>query len=173
MIDRFTRRIELIANIAIIVVACLLAITLIKRNFLDQQRQEAITNEKQLAEKINLSSLDIDWKRSEQTLVLALSHTCHFCTESAPFYKKVALHKGTVRLIAVFPQSVEEGRAYLNRLGIAVDEVRQLRLDGIGVQGTPTLLLIKSSGVVTEKWVGKLMPDQELIVLRALENRSS
>jgi hypothetical protein len=89
------------------------------------------------------------------------------------FYKKIASNKGSARLVAIFPQSVEEGRAYLTRLDIDVDEVRQFRLESIGVEGTPTLLLINSSGVVTERWVGRLMPDQELVVLRALENLSS
>jgi thioredoxin-related protein len=173
MIDRFTKKIELIANVAIIVVACLLGITLIKTHFLAQRSQEAIKTDKKLSDNASLSSLDIDWQKSDKTLVLALSNTCHFCTESAPFYKNIALKKGSARVIAIFPQSVEEGRAYLSRLGIAVDEVRQFRLEDIGVQGTPTLLLIDRSGVVTSRWVGRLMPDEELVVLKALENLSS
>jgi thiol-disulfide isomerase/thioredoxin len=173
MIDGLTKRVELIANLAIIVVACLLGLTLIKTHFPGQQPQEVITNDKKLTGNASLSSLNIDWKKSDQTLVLILSNTCHFCTESAPFYKKIASNKGSARLVAIFPQSVEEGRAYLTRLDIDVDEVRQFRLESIGVEGTPTLLLINSSGVVTERWVGRLMPDQELVVLRALENLSS
>lgn len=173
MTSQLSRRIELIANIAIIVVACLFAIILVKAHFLDRQPQPVTTGEKQVADKITDSSLNVDWKKSEQTLVLALSNTCHFCTESAPFYQKVASNRGKVRLIAVLPQSIEEGQAYLNKLGVAVDEVKQLRLDAIGVQGTPTLFLINSSGVITEKWVGKLMPDQESMVLKALEKHTS
>ena len=173
MTDQFAKRSELIANIAIIVVACLFALTLVKTYFLDRQSQPPAISEKQLPDKVSASSLNVDWKKTEQTLVLALSNTCHFCSESAPFYKRVALNKGKVRLIAIFPQSIEQGQAYLKQLGVAVDEVKQFRLDTMGVQGTPTLFLINSSGVITEKWVGKLPPDQELMVLKALEKHTS
>lgn len=173
MTDQFAKRIELFANVAIILVACLFAIILVKTYFFDRRLQQAATSEKQVADKISSSSLNVDWKNSEQTLVLALSNTCHFCTESAPFYQKVAMNKGKVRLIAVLPQSIEDGQAYLKKLGVTVDEVKQLRLDAMGVQGTPTLFLVNSSGVITDKWVGKLMPDQESMVLKALEKHTS
>jgi len=173
MTDQFAKRIELFANVAIILVACLFAIILVKTYFFDRRLQQPATSEKQVADKISSSSLNVDWKNSEQTLVLALSNTCHFCTESAPFYQKVAMNKGKVRLIAVLPQSIEDGQAYLKKLGVTVDEVKQLRLDAMGVQGTPTLFLVNSSGVITDKWVGKLMPDQESMVLKALEKHTS
>lgn len=115
-----------------------------------------------------MSSLDIDWKQNKQTLILAISSSCHFCTESAPFYKKLAQNKGDTRLVALLPQPVEEGREYLERLGVSVDEVRQSSLDQIGVHGTPSLLLVDASGVVKNFWVGRLPPDQESTVLDAL-----
>jgi thioredoxin-related protein len=71
-------------------------------------------------------------------------------------------------LIAVLPQPVEDGRNYLNKLGVSVDEVRQLPLDKIGVQGTPTIILVDDSGVVRNSWIGFLPPDAELSVLKAL-----
>jgi len=63
---------------------------------------------------------------------------------------------------------VEEGRKYLERLGVSVDEVRQLSLDQIGVTGTPSLLLVDASGVVKNFWVGRLAPDLEATVMDAL-----
>ncbi len=115
-----------------------------------------------------VSSLNINWNQNRQTLILAISNNCHFCSESAPFYKKLAQNKGDTHLVAVLPQSVEEGRKYLERLGVSVDEVRQLSLDQIGVNGTPSLLLVDASGVVKNFWVGRLAPDQEATVMDAL-----
>lgn len=101
-------------------------------------------------------------------MILAISSTCHYCTESAPFYKKLAQEKASTRLVAIMPQSSDEGRHYLEKLEIVVDEVRQLPSDRIGVEGTPTLLLLDSSGIVRQEWIGKLTPEREQSVLSAL-----
>jgi hypothetical protein len=61
-----------------------------------------------------------------------------------------------VRLVAVFPQSVENSRTYLNKLGVSVSDVVQSSLSSIGVSGTPTLLMVDNSGSVSARWVGKL-----------------
>jgi hypothetical protein len=61
-----------------------------------------------------------------------------------------------VRLVALFPQPVEESRAYLNRLGIGINDIVQSPLSSVGASGTPTLLLIDNRGAVVDSWVGKL-----------------
>ncbi|HVS83962.1 MAG TPA: hypothetical protein VHE60_19685 [Pyrinomonadaceae bacterium] len=175
MLTSLSKKIELIANVAIIVVACLLATVLVKNYFFTKPSQQAnksesqrVQSESQPVDSPTVSSLNIDWRQSKQTLLLAVSSTCHFCSESAPFYKKLAQNKGDTRLVAVLPQPVEEGRKYLATLGVSVDEVRQSSLDQIGVHGTPSLLLVDASGVVKNFWVGRLPPDQEATVLDAL-----
>src|SRR5205823_5879435 len=79
--------------------------------------------EAQRGEQANVAG--IDWQKNGQTLLLALSTTCHFCSESAPFYQQLVNTKSDTQLIAVLPQAVEEGRAYLARLGISVAEIKQ------------------------------------------------
>ena len=116
----------------------------------------------------NVAALDVNWKGSNQTLVLAISANCHFCTESATFYKSLVLNRGNTHLVAVLPQPVEDGKKYLERLGVSVDEVRQLPLDQIGIYGTPSLLLVDASGIVKNFWQGKLTADKEVAVLDAL-----
>jgi hypothetical protein len=179
LLTGLSKKIELIANLAVIVVACLLAIVLVK-NYLftrgrvnepantRQSENQSVRTENQLGKGIHLSSLDVDWKQSNQTLVLAISSTCHFCTDSAVFYQALVQSKKNARVVAVLPQPVEEGRAYLEKLGVSVDEIRQLPLDEIGVRGTPTLLLVDTSGVVKDFWVGKLSPEKETDVLSRL-----
>jgi len=76
--------------------------------------------------------------------------------------------KGNTRLIAVLPQSVEAGRKYLSDLGITVDDIRQAQPSSLGVQGTPTLLLVNKDGVITSSWRGKLPPERELEVIAHL-----
>jgi hypothetical protein len=118
-----------------------------------------------------ISLPDTDWKRNNQTLVLVLSTGCHFCTESASFYKELVQKRakqGNTRLVAALPQPVDASRKYLSDLGIAVDDVRQLPPNSLGVRGTPTLLLVNKDGVVTDSWRGKLSPDKELKVMTRL-----
>jgi hypothetical protein len=89
--------------------------------------------------------------------LVALSTNCHYCTESAPFYQKLQQQKpGDLRLVAVLPQTVEQSRVYLNKLGVVIGDVVQSPLGAVGVSGTPSLILIDQGGAVRDSWVGKL-----------------
>lgn len=174
----FSKLVELGANLAIIVVACLLAAVLVKNHLLNRPSAQVEKPLAELGERpnnnglvngTNLSALNVNWKDSNQTLVLALSTTCHFCTESAPFYKTINQSKGGTRIVAVLPQPVQLGKSYLKNLGVSVDEVREVGLDKIMVRGTPTLLMVDSNGRVKDFWVGKLRSDQEEAVLAAMK----
>ena len=77
----------------------------------------------------------IEWSKSSRTVLLVLSTTCHFCTESAPFYQKLQQQKpGNVQIVAVLPQAVEDGRQYLNKLGVSVSELVQAPLASLNVK---------------------------------------
>lgn len=168
------RKLEVVANLAIIFVAVALGAVLI-RNFLFIDTRPPVPPVPQVQNRgksfvgTSLAELPIKWDANQQTLLLALSNTCHFCTESASFYQKLAQNKGQTHMIAVLPQPSEDGRQYLQKLGVSVDEIRQLPLNKVGVTGTPTLLLVDSTGVVKKSWIGKLPADQEVAVLDALQ----
>ena len=176
--NKLAQKIELASQIAIIIVAALIGAVLVKNHLLtgSQSKGAAAVNNKPAAGQAadagltgKAVSLPVDWKASDQTLVLVLSTTCHFCSESAPFYKDIIQkRRAGTRLIAVLPQSVEAGRKYLSDLGIAVDEVRQAPPSSLGVRGTPTLLLVNKEGVITGSWVGKLHQQKELEVIARL-----
>jgi cytochrome oxidase Cu insertion factor (SCO1/SenC/PrrC family) len=167
MPGKFTRTIELTTNIAIITVAILLGIVLVKNYLLAGPKQDpSAPPTVPVGTKISLQ--DVNWGAKKRTLLMALSDTCRYCTESADFYKKLAQEKtkhDDVRIIAVLPQDVSAGQAYLNKLGVVVDEVRQSPLDAVGVKATPTLIIIDDKGVVTASWVGKLPPEKETEVI--------
>jgi hypothetical protein len=71
-------------------------------------------------------------------------------------------------MIALVPQSVDEGQKYLKKLGVGVDEVRQVSMSELGLSGTPTLILVDGSGKIAEVWVGALSADKENEVLSRL-----
>lgn len=167
------RKIELLANIAIIAVALLLGSILVKRHFLTNSTGGAGRTKPngQIRAGAKLFLPSVDWAKNGQTLLLALTQGCHYCSESAPFYRRLARElrgRGQVRLIAVLPQSVDDSQKYLNDLDVAVDEVRQASLTSIGVIGAPTLILVNNAGVVTDVWLGRLKSRQESEVLSRL-----
>lgn len=121
-----------------------------------------------------LSLPGVDWAGNRRTLVLALQSECHFCWESAPFYKRLEEKRaqfGNTKFLAVLPQTVDQSKVFLSQLGISVDDIKQGSLTEMGVRGTPTLLLVNSVGVVTEAWAGKLSPVNEGSVISRLTIR--
>ena len=163
--DRLSKRIEIGANIAIIAVAVLLSLVIIKNYLIAKPQEKTDSVEYGNPGIAKISLPDVDWHKNGQTLVLAVSSVCHFCTESGPFYQQLAKAHGRTRLLAVLPQPVEEGKRYFETLGVAVDEIKQSSLNSIDVRGTPTLMLVNSDGVVINTWVGKLQAEQEAEVL--------
>jgi len=163
-----SKQLENLANAAMLVTGILLSVILVKQ-FLLPKPQAART-----VQGTNVSLAGVDWSKNGKTLVMALSTKCHFCTESAPFFQRVAKAAGgKVKLLAIFPQPRVEAEDYLAAVGVHVDDVKQAALNSIGVAGTPTLLLVNKAGSVTDVWPGKLSPDKEAEVLRVVENAQS
>ena len=121
------RTIEVIANVAIICVAISLGVVLISRTIRSYRLPvfESVNTAPVTDQKIELPG--VDWSKNEKTLVMAISSTCHFCTESAAFYRDIRA-RTRIHTVAVLPQSVNEGQNYLTNLGVQVDEVLQAPL---------------------------------------------
>lgn len=170
MAKNITQRLEVLTNLAIIFAAVLLGVVLIKNYLLPNNSRDG-PRDFQVPAGAKISLAGVDWSNNNQTLLLVLQKGCHFCTESAAFYQRLVREtagRGSIHLIAVLPQSSDEGRKYLDDLGVTIEEVKQAQLDSIGVNGTPTLILVNNQGVVITSWVGKLNADGEAEVLRRL-----
>lgn len=167
MVNGFARKLEIAANVAIIVVTILLATVLIKNYLLNRDKGLPFVSD-QLHAGTKLNFPNLDWSKDKLTLVIALSTTCHFCSESAGFYQKLAKDPSHVRLVGVLPQTVGEAQKYLEGLRVSVSEIKQLQLSSLGVNGTPTLILVDHSGTVVDIWAGKLTSNEEVQVLDRL-----
>ena len=119
-----------------------------------------------------LAIADVDWANNGSTLVVALQKGCHFCSESAPFYQRLVQDtkdKNGLKIVAVLPQTTDEGKQYLDSLKVPIADVKQAQLSTFGVSGTPTLILVDAKGQVVNSWVGRLPPDGEAEVMGKLK----
>jgi hypothetical protein len=165
--SRISRLLQNVANVGIIIAVIALLSVLIR----DRRVRTAMPPEPPVIKAgDSLGSLLTDYHGPQaRHLVLALSATCHFCSDSAPFYRRLvvsAVERGSAdRLIAVFSQPPEVGKAYLHKWDIKITNVVQADYSQLNVVATPTLILVKPDGKVERVWVGKLTPDLEREVI--------
>lgn len=160
------KRVELLANAAIVVLAVMLGVVLVKNHLLDPVRPTP--DEGLLRPGAKLPLPGVDWKGNGRTVVLAVASTCPYCTASAPFYQRMERERGQTRLVIFTPEPADVARQYLSGLGVSFDEVRQVPLNSVGIRGTPTLIVVDDTGSIVNSWVGKLRPAQEDEVLAQL-----
>lgn len=163
--SRMARKVEMVANITILVVAVALCVFVFRHR---TNRSADLYQPPAVGSRFGLA--DGNWQISNRTIVLGLSTTCHLCAESAPFYQRVvdACKREHVRVLAVLPQPVSQAESYLKSKNLIVNEVRQAALQDLKIKGTPTVVLVDKAGIVRDAWVGKLPPDEEKLVLDEL-----
>ena len=81
---KISRAIEIGSNIAVICAAALLSVVLVK-NYLLKPAEPSGPKPG-----IRMNVAGVNWAGNGHTLVLALQKGCHFCSDSAPFYQKLA-----------------------------------------------------------------------------------
>lgn len=133
------KKIETASNVAIITVALLFGVVLVSRYFLPSVTPKSpVAESEEIKVGTKLPLPNVDWSKSDKNPVLALSTSCHFCSESTPFYQKLAQQKaerpGNARLITIFPQTVDEANRYLSEHNILIDEVRQASLNTVNIR---------------------------------------
>ena len=166
-LNSWQKRIEVATNLAILCAFLMVAALAGKRFF--ERPVDASERGPRVGSAVSLTG--VDWGRSNLNLVMALNTGCHFCSESAEFYKRLvpsAANRG-VRVLAVLPQPVGESHGYLEKLGVPVTEVVQSPLAALDVAGTPTLMVLDRQGRIQKAWAGKLDPEREKQVLASLQ----
>ena len=164
MTRRFTKSLEVAVNLALLCAFLAVATVAVKRFWSPQQTLLQPT----VGTKLSLQGPN--WSSARENLVLVLSVGCHYCSESAEFYKKLVPAASDARLhvLAILPQTPSESRAYLDKLGVSIQDIFESPLHSVDTSGTPTLLLVDQSGRIEKTWVGKLNAEREQQVLASL-----
>ena len=167
IMSKVNQKIELAANILIIVAATLLIGFVIQKYFFSKSGFQEVEGPT-VGSKLLLH--DLDFSKTNKTLLLVLQKGCHFCSESADFYKSLIVEAKTknVTVFAILPQDREEAEEYLRSFGIQGIEIRQSQLSSLEVGGTPAVILTNSNGEVSNSWMGKLSLDKEREVFSKL-----
>ena len=179
MIANLSKKIEVCAHIGVILMTLFVGYAVIRLSFFS----EALTRtnsyapaRRALVAGMKIQTPGIDWEENNRTLLLVLSSACKPCKESAPFYKRIIEELRSaqdVRLVAVFPQvltqGVVPGKKYLEDMGLAIDDVKQVAPGSVGVPGFPALVLVDNTGTVKDVWVGRIPAEKEVEVIDALK----
>lgn len=165
------RRINLMVNVAIVILAIALGLILYKR-FAHQASspgKEANASQHPLLVGSTIP-LNVDWMKKKQTLLIALDTNCSHCLDNGPFYQRLTAEasKTASQVVALLGAPPEESKRFLERAGITVDEIQQVSFGQIGIFAVPTLVSVDTAGVIRGLWVGKLSAADESELFRRL-----
>lgn len=95
---------------------------------------------------------------ADRTVALVIRESCRYCTDSMPFYRELGgvQRVAPFRLVAVTTDSHERCEAFLRTHDLAVDGIVVVPPERLGVEGTPTLLVVARSGKVEHFAKGQL-----------------
>ena len=161
-------KIEVAANVAVIVLAVVIGSVFLK----DRSGTPGPgPNEVKVGDQLpGLSAYN--WKAHDRTLVLALRNGCHFCEASMPFYRRLAQLEQSnrigVHLVAVFPDDPVVVRQVVETQQLTIEVVPGFELSQVKVQATPTLMLVDEQGRVSKVWMGQLPAAEEAEVIAAI-----
>jgi hypothetical protein len=112
-----------------------------------------------------------NWGNHAETLVIAIRRGCPYCDASMPFYKRLGEQEQSNRIRAhvllVMPDDASYGDSLLRKSDVQVQGLFGQDLGALMIEGTPTLLLLDSSGRIEREWVGQLPPAEEKDVMAA------
>jgi len=116
-----------------------------------------------------------DFKRSDATVVITLSSTCKYCTESLPFlaslFTSQVLRERGIAVIATSLETEESLRTYLGVHGLEVEHVYSVSPDMLWVRQTPAVSIVDSGGRVVRIWRGLITKRRLDEITVALQGR--
>ena len=142
---------EVGTNVAVLLVAIAVLATLAHSFYLSRTMTRARTQSETVLRKgaILDEIVGVDFQVAPKTLLLLLNTDCRYCTESLTFYKNLATSVGVAdkNFKTLCPREFQLAQR----------------------TATPTLILTNRQRQITNFWIGKLSPESEWEVLKAVE----
>lgn len=160
-------RIELAANISMLVAAATATVFLVNRMMMAHARETPPISAYQVNETLP-DAVPVDVSNARQTLVLVLNSRCSFCQASLPFYRRIdRSRKADVKLVVAGREPEAILASYVKENGVRADAV--VSINGVlRPTPTPTIILVSRDRQILGSWAGQLEPAREREVLAAL-----
>jgi len=169
--DMYAKRVEIIANVAILCSA-VLGSSILVANYFHRTPYPYAPTPSVLSEGSHIQLAEIDWRNARHTLLFCLSTTCYACSENADVYRRIITatqRTSSTRIIAIVPQDIATGRGFLSDINIPISEILSLPLYSLGVRRTPALILLDHTGTVMHIWSGSFSTQTASEVLSLLQ----
>jgi len=163
------------ANIAIIVAATVVSGGMLYRMFLPNKDASGMisTTPELKGRLLPLQARNIG---AHATAVLFVKPGCHYCSESMPFYQRLAALRASapndLKIVAAIGNSSGGGqdvKDYFAQHGVVPDGLEPIDFATLGVRAVPTLILLDHESRVAGVWTGLLPVEKENAVLTALK----
>jgi thioredoxin-related protein len=168
--EKIKTYLEIATNIAVLL-AAVTVLSLFAWNYY-QGRQIAAQLQPGLQKGMTLDSLPgLSYSNSPRTLLIAMNTQCSYCAASVSFYNQLAAVQkanSNTHVVALFPDSAAAVRTYVEQKQLSLETMGEIDLSKIRVAGTPTMILIDSTGKILDFWVGQLSADAEHRVIQSL-----
>jgi thioredoxin-related protein len=163
-------RLETVTNVTIIVTGVLVS-SLVLKTWTDSGRAQAMSQPYRAGDEIGRVQ-PVDFSRTARTVLLVVRSSCTFCSQSMPFYKRLAelrTKNGTsFHVVALTTEPIATGERYFSKNGISLDAVASYTDGEIRVRATPTLIVVDRHGRVIRSWVGLLSGIEEEEVIKSV-----
>jgi peroxiredoxin len=151
------RNIETVTQILIAVAVVVVGGVVVKRYLFPPPTQMALAMEQaQLLKGTRMIVPDVNWEKNRKSLVFFLRKDCTYCKYAAPFYRELIDEAGKrdVKYLTILPDSIEEGRKYVQSLDLPIDEVQMGSLSSYKIPATPSVLFVDHQGMIRSVWIG-------------------
>lgn len=164
---------ETASHLAFIVACAVLSAVVVWQYFGAPSRREAREG---VGKDTSLPAEHVLRQRPGLTVYVEISSGCHYCTESMPFYSRLANEAqrshGRVTVVFGSGESIATTIRYLENNGVHAPVAVSAPGD-LPVKGTPTLFVIGRMGTILNGWLGRLSHRQEEIVLSFLRGKTA
>ncbi len=173
--ESLRKKLDVAANVAIIVFAAIIAIVLIRQQINRRADAKRVAAAEELQSALNPGRqiqppIGYDWNQHNRTLLMALRYGCIHCEKNMSFYRKVKARVDkaglNTSLLSIFPDDSFVAQHDLDTHGLnGLPYIANVNFVELHVFGTPTLLLIDNKGTITHSWLGELSEhDQEEVI---------
>ncbi|MBD0371859.1 MAG: redoxin family protein [Pyrinomonadaceae bacterium] len=112
------------------------------------------------------------YNSAPQTLVIALSSKCGYCSESIPFYNKLAELQNNpnkrTQLVAVFHTNDSGAVQFTQEKQLNINYITSVDFQALTIKSTPTMILVDSNGKVVDFWIGQLTEDKQQQIIKII-----